>query len=81
MSKKEIKIIVAGHADTGKSTIGMIVQSALEQCGIEAALFDIEEQSEAFTEQDAVIQRMEAIGEKTKVRIEIAQLPRASMES
>ncbi len=77
--KAEIIIQVAGTANTGKSTIGMIVQAALEQCGIEAQLFDLEEQHPDFADVAKVTERMDAIAKKTKVRIEVAQLTRASI--
>ena len=77
--KAEIKITVGGHAGVGKTTVAMIVQAALDQCGIETQLFDLEEQHPNFTDAAMVSERMDAIAKKTKVRIEVAQLKRASM--
>ncbi len=78
MSKQEIKIIVSGTAGVGKSTVGMIVQSALEQCGIETKLFDVEEHLDEFTEPAIIVRRIDSIAEKTAVRIEIAMKHRRS---
>ena len=79
--KAEIKIVVASTAGIGKSTVAMIVQAALEQCGIEASLFDIEEHPEKFTDPAEVLDRIDAISKKAKVRIEVAQLTRSSITS
>lgn len=80
MSKNEIKITVAGHAGTGKSTIQMVIIKALLEKGFEVEMRSLDYLNElaALRNGEELIERnLPELVDKVKVTVEEQQLRRA----
>lgn len=75
-----LKIRIEGTANSGKSTIAILIKEALDKAGIESKILD-EEMFIDFYEQGAQSKRIEAIKKRgLQVEIEVNQLNRVGLE-